>query len=267
MLHAIAKKKSLRHKIYHLDKLNKLQRSEESVVRAEDEITSTILGPLDFLNFDETYKFWREIVRLKKSDDSQPILPIESPNSGSVEFWPMRSVEPDAFFKYEWCDGKCVNFLVELKWMAPISGKEQLHRQWNEFLEESQKKNSVHVFISPNAITGINAINAYSLSEQHRKQIVNLSWSQICEVLNKFEKEDGKLSRWAKLSKDFLSRVGVGVFEGFAGITSNLSESAFDYDKNSFAPFYFRKISEDVAGQTAAGFYFIEINSGACHDH
>lgn len=257
MLHAIAQKKSMRHKNYHLDKKTKFDRAEdEKHIREEDEITSTILGPLDFLNNEDSYKFWKAVIGLNRRDVSLPALPNEAPISGNVTFWPKNKVEPDAFFEYRWKDGRRINFLLEIKWNAPLSGEDQLSRQWSDFLTPSQQSDSIHIFISPDIATGVNAIQNL-VSKEHSKRMIPLSWSQICEVFEEFEKNsDGRLGKWSSLSRRFLERAGVSVFKGFLNITSNITNSETVEYRGLFQVFNFKEILKQINNQEISEFLF-----------
>lgn len=273
MLHAIAQKKSHRHKNYHLNKKIKSHRTEdEKNIREEDEITSTILGPLDFLSREDSYKFWKAVIGLNHRDVSLPTLPSEPPIIGKVSFWPKNVVEPDAFFQYEWADDKRLNFLIELKWNAPLTGEDQLARQWDEFLTKSQRSDTIHVFIAPDITAGINAINNKSVSPEHSKRIVPLSWSQICEVFERFENNPGELGnrelgKWSQLCRRFLSRTGVSVFKGFSNIISSIKNSGIPINFAIFQACNFGEIANEIGNQEITEFCFTKINIGVQYEN
>ena len=77
MLHAVAKGKTKFYKRY----LNRREREpHEAMVRAEDEITSIIIGPMDFMLPNEIHRFWMELFSLNSNRVIFPELPPERVN-------------------------------------------------------------------------------------------------------------------------------------------------------------------------------------------
>lgn len=127
MLHAFCQQKSRLYKRY----LGHREEGEKRVSE-EDEITSLLIGPLDYLPPQASGSFWRALIEREISESlTFPAGPIDRVR---MKFWPRRSIEPDLLVELDWCTGERRLLLVELKWNAPLSGDDQLHRQWNEFL-------------------------------------------------------------------------------------------------------------------------------------
>lgn len=97
----------------------------------EDEITSTIFGPMDFMDHNSVHKFWLKFLNLKRHS------PLKS---CCIELWKRKrygknnSVEPDIFieFNYEDENDPSLYLLVEIKWDSPL-GEDQLEKQWKNF--------------------------------------------------------------------------------------------------------------------------------------
>jgi hypothetical protein len=153
MLHAIEKSKTRIPTRYLGDR-----DGIELRVSEEDEITSTVLGPLDFLTAAENHRFWQ---RLLASVKHANFLPPTQPSNVEFGFWERRiandasgAIEPDAVVRMYWPDGSVRILLIELKWRAPLSGEDQLHRQWLQYLSEAERQTALHLFIAPNVSAG-----------------------------------------------------------------------------------------------------------------
>lgn len=146
MLHAIEKSKTRISRRYlgYRDGI-------ELRVSEEDEITSTVLGPLDFLTAAENHRFWQ---RLLASVKHANFLPPSQPSNVEFGFWERRiandasgTIEPDAIVRMCWPDGSTRTLLIELKWRAPLSGEDQLHRQWLQYLTEMERQTALHLLL------------------------------------------------------------------------------------------------------------------------
>lgn len=225
MLHAIDKGKT---KFYHRY-LGKRDGTEHKV-HEEDEITSTVFGPLDFLPALDVYRFWSRILH---STGHAAFLPSEPPADVNIALWSRRnassdrnSIEPDGIVTMKSVDGKTYILLLELKWRAGLGGedKNQLHRQWMQFLNKMERAQALHLFIAPEISAGAQAPNNEEAGgdvwqSPGGSRLVLLPWLRIRAILGEFAKENSALGRWAKLSDLFLERVGIRRFAGFMDIT------------------------------------------------
>lgn len=84
MLHAVAKAKTTYYKRYHGERDN-----FELKVSEEDEITSTIFGPLEFLTASDHYQLWRRV--LAEVGRAEFLLEV-SPLNVTLELWPRRVI-------------------------------------------------------------------------------------------------------------------------------------------------------------------------------
>jgi hypothetical protein len=222
MLHAIAKKgKSTLYRRYLGSR-----DGEERKVNEEDEITSTIFGPLDFMPTDDVFGFWQRIL---ESAGQGTFLPPGTPSQITMDMWPKRpnpgtneSIEPDVMVRMTWPDTFRI-LLIELKWRSPLSGEDQLHKQWQYFLTPNERSQALHLFIAPEISAGAGALNNQNAGGNvWGNRLLLLPWMQIRAVLNQFPLIGG-LSRWAKLADCFLERVLIRRFGGFRDLVTDLS--------------------------------------------
>lgn len=222
MLHATyAAGKSNRYKVYM-----GYRDTQNPHVHEEDEITSTILGPLDFLPAEAVHQFWQTVFMVA---GYEALLPPEPPNRSSVMFWPTRRaregglrVEPDGRVDLFWDSGNITErriLLIEVKWRAPLSGDDQLHRQWCDYLTDEEKPEALHLFIGIETTAG-KVAQASSRGDVWKDRLILISWLQVRAALSELRDSDDQLGRWSKLADHFLEKVGIRRFLGFADLPS-----------------------------------------------
>jgi|MTBAKSStandDraft_1061840.scaffolds.fasta_scaffold10884_2 hypothetical protein len=227
MLHSTCKGKSNLYKRYLGERDGK-----EKKIYEEDEITSIILGPQDFLPVSEVYYFWKLVL---ENSSYQEELPQEMPSNADVSLWPIRhksfgtgTIEPDATIVFNWLDKRRLILLLEFKWRAPLSGGEQLHHQWNDYLSDSERKDAIHIFIAPEISAGSaaknNELGDVWLSSKGRGRLVLLPWLLIRDTLQDISntKQNAAIGRWAELVNTFLAKVGINNFQGFIHIIDTI---------------------------------------------
>jgi len=217
MLHAIAKGKTKFYRRY----LGKRDDDERRVCE-EDEITSTVFGPMDFLPAADVYDFWCQVLH---SSGHKAFMPNTPASNVKIDLWPRRnfqdegsSIEPDGLINLAFPDGTQRHLLLELKWRAPLSGDDQLHRQWKYFLNRTEQAQALHLFIAPEISAGAYAPNNEGAGGDVWKdgsRLVLLPWLRIRAILGEIAKENSALGRWAKLSDQFLARLEIRRFSGF----------------------------------------------------
>lgn len=225
MLHAAAKGKTKFYERY-------LGRREPDDVRVceEDEITSTIIGPMDFMSPNEIHQFWAELFRLKSLHD---VLPEQPPESMEVKLWPSRPapvgdgkrIEPDATIEFLWSDKTRRILLIEFKWRASLSGKDQLHRQWVHYLTPNEREYAFHLFIAPVVAEGASAKNS-DLGDVWGDRLVLITWETFRHALNSITNNGGTttgLRRWSASADNFLARIGINKFVGFGHLAEKLN--------------------------------------------
>ena len=223
MLHATFKGKGKLYTRYlgHRD-------GEERKVHEEDEITSTVLGPLDFMAPADVHRFWRSVL---VAAEHAEFLPNESPERVDFKFWPpikttnnSSFIEPDMVVRMRWSDGRYRILLIELKWRAPLSGADQLHRQWQFCLDAPEKAQALHLFIAPEVSAGAQARNNGDVWKKNDggSRLVLLPWLHIRSALGELENEHSALGRWAKVANRFLEKLQIRKFRGFGGFTAGI---------------------------------------------
>lgn len=222
MLHAIAGKKTSRHKVY----LGKREEGEKQV-REEDELTSTLLGPLDFLPTAEAFLFWRELIGWCEkygASSIQGFFPEPEPDRVVHKFWAQRTgskgrIEPDLFVEFHWNatterSAEQRFLLVELKWRAPLSGKEQLQKQWLGFLTDAERHDSLHLFIAPET-SAATAVLAEFPHLWNGRGPVRIPWVDVLEAVRGLGSPGSGILRWATNLQACLERLQISRFRGF----------------------------------------------------
>ena len=218
MLHAIKKNKTTYYKRY-----TDQRDAHDKRVSQEDEITSTVFGPLDFMESGAILRFWSKIFELVDRPLSFPEgLPIRH----EYELWRKNNgIEPDAHLTFFWPDNSRFDILIEVKWRSPLSGKDQLHRQWLDYLNDAERKNCWHVFIAPEISEGISARNSdmgnvWKIGDEQR--LVLVSWAQIRDALSRCLDYSSSLTKWAEITNGFLQSIGIRRFKGFCSLGCKL---------------------------------------------
>ncbi len=203
-------------------------------VRQEDEITSTILGPLEFLNVSDHYQFWRHLL----NEVGRIAFLLETtPQKIILELWPHRvakdtssKIEPDAIVHIIWPDNESRILLIEFKWHADLGSsdkckRDQLHRQWLQYLTAEEREKALHLFIAPEISAGIQAIENEDAGGNvwlQGNRLIPISWLHIRSILEIFPNESSPLYRWAQLTNNFLEAIGIRKFAGFGYIQTSL---------------------------------------------
>jgi hypothetical protein len=164
----------------------------------EDEITSIVFGPLDFMPEATT----RSIVTILFG-----CSPIPETHRVSMKLWPRyENVEPDVVF-IEHCDnGTERAYIIEVKWNAPL-GDDQVDRQ-RTAMRDSAIEVIEHIVLSRYPIeVGSNSKNK--------------TWMDFKDDILKGIKDNDKdqiSKKWAELTWSFLESCNVLHFRGFSSI-------------------------------------------------
>jgi hypothetical protein len=225
MLHATyAGGKSNRYKVYM-----GYRDDQTPHVHEEDEITSTVLGPLDFLPASAVHQFWQTVFQVI---GQSKLLPTLSPACSTVRFWDSRMasdrglrIEPDGRVDFFWPAPTSVArriLLIEVKWRAPLSGSDQLHRQWLDYLEDDERSDALHVFLGIETTAGVAAKmsgrgNVWT-DPAGNDRLILVSWLQVRAALAILRDQPDGLGRWARLADRFLEKVGIRRFLGFVDL-------------------------------------------------
>jgi hypothetical protein len=221
MLHATEKNKTRLYKRYQ----GVREFDVHGNITAEDEITSLLFGPLEFMT---PAAVW--CIAMKMLGDKAPTKAI-LPSKFELNFWPKLTsgIEPDATLVFDWEDGEQqIAILFEMKWNASLSGDDQLHNQWHDF-RALHGDNAYHLFIAKK--NTVKAVKDKFKNQQRPNwgdKLICLTWNDMCAILGKVVEEDGRaLCRWASLANNFLLlATGMRPFGGF-GISAGDDPEGF----------------------------------------
>lgn len=221
MLHAFARNKS---KAY--TRFLRVRDESEPRVSSEDEITSLVFGPLDFLSAADNWALWKYLLQSHASRDMSGPLPSDFfadflPATCNAAFWPRKdNIEPDLVIEFSDARGLARTLLVELKWDAPESGEDQLEKQWLRY-QRGRHATSLHVFIAkrieqrPPAALRPWSCQADGMDANRLRM---LRWHELKHEIVQVAALPGTsvpLRRWCLLASAFLKQLGIRPFIGF----------------------------------------------------
>jgi hypothetical protein len=220
MLHAFA-----RHKSKAYTRYLGVRDPSEPRVSAEDEITSIIFGPLDFLSASDNWKLWKAVLQNHASTTVSGPLPSDYladffPDVCTLAFWPRKNnIEPDLVVTFSDAAGQTRSLLVELKWDAPPSGEDQLKKQWLAY-QAGQHAYSLHVFITKRIGDLPTDVHPWSCEEggNSASRLRAIRWNAFRHEILKLAESSNisrPLKRWCELSSGFLRQVEIRPFVGF----------------------------------------------------
>lgn len=221
MLHAIARNKTRAYTRYL-----SVKPPSEPRISAEDEITSILFGPLEFLPAADNWTLWQRILQSHASRDLSGPLPSTyfagfSPSACALEFWPRKDgIEPDLVIRFsdEW--GAARSLLVELKWDAPLSGADQLEKQWLRY-QHGEHAHSLHVFLAkevgrqPEDQQPWSCVDSDGAAASRLRRVQWHGFQSVIRQLAAAPDTSAPLRRWCVLAGGFLAQVGIRSFAGF----------------------------------------------------
>lgn len=210
MLHAISQKKGNLYRRYIGQR-----DAGEIKVHEEDEITALIFGPLALMSPKIIADYWRYLL----IKCAAPDIPDGDHLIAKMNFWPSRSrnntrIEPDLQVTFTCADGSTRVLLIELKWRAALSGKDQLHKQWQIYLDKDEREHGWHMFIG----LGISsASEAKENQDVWNNRLLPLDWLTILSLMEEMCRLPAysDLKPWAEQVSLVLGRLGVVPFRGF----------------------------------------------------
>jgi hypothetical protein len=209
--------------------------------KAEDEITSIVFGPLDFMEDRQVCRFWQAVfAQIGKGDVFGDPVSARS----SVRLWPRRPIpgnigkpkEPDAHIEFSWKDGTRVDILIEVKWRQPLVREKvecQLRQQWQEYLADDTRTDCWHFFIAPSIGDAISGQCLQGQDIWPEGRLIPFTWMDLRNVLSRLAGDHDGLARWAAATDCFLERIGVCRFRGFAHLVAATPETEIVHQ-----PFY-----------------------------
>ncbi|MFC0666546.1 hypothetical protein ACFSKY_03725 [Azotobacter chroococcum] len=210
MLHAITHGKTRLYRRYlgHRDGIEKR-------VSEEDEITALIMGPLAFLPASAIGAFWTALARWNSPEIE---FPGGAVTHAEMRFWPRANrIEPDLRVELFWGQEKRL-LLVEFKWQAPLSGENQLHKQWQDYLSHEEREHALHLFIAPDTSEGSNAL---SRNDVWKGRLLLRSWFDVLNVLRHLAgPEVPSLRCWSSEVIRCLEKLGIRPFRGFKHLSA-----------------------------------------------
>lgn len=211
MLHAFSHKKSRLYRRY----LGHRDETTEHRVAEEDEITSTLMGPLAFLSPATIAAFWVAVVHLRNPEYP---FPTDAPTRAEMHFWPRKGrIEPDLRVELTWGTHTQI-LLVEFKWRAPLSGEEQLHDQWEIYLDADEQSRALHLLIGLDTSEATNALNRRDV---WKGKLLMRSWFDILTAVSTIRTGPGlELRRWSEQVRKCLKLLAVEPFGGFESLVT-----------------------------------------------
>lgn len=242
MLHAIEKNKSkLYERYWGLQDL-----SVRGNITAEDEITSTLFGPLEFMTPLDVWFIAEKILGEDK-------LPTESPTKFELNFWRTleNGKEPDAELIFYANNNPILAILFELKWGASEGvdkeGKYQLDTQWEAF-RKLHRCDAYHLFIAKeSAVKKVEEAINKGRENIWGGKLTCRSWDGVRGILDKVVKEDGyAVYRWACLVNNFLQlATATQPFGGFGMSAEEVPEGFGAYPEIDFSKLTHRPLFWD----------------------
>jgi len=187
------------------------RQTNESRRTQEDEITSVVFGPLDFMATDSRRRLVAHLFGVPIADDSDV----------SLEFWPRwDGVEPDVVFIETAKNATRKAFVIEVKWNAPL-GEDQVGRQIRAIEGLPGVTEVKHLVLSR---------QTYPVDSPSR----NMTWMDFKERIKTIT-NDSVLVRWSTLVCEFLELCNVRHFLGFGSLPA-CDLSAYDKGSTIFWP-------------------------------
>jgi hypothetical protein len=242
---------------------NKLRLNKEVLI--EDEITSTIFGPIAYMKLDEAWKIIKSIAVHANILESN--TPSAIPNYFKINFWPNhqknhQNVQPDIACRFQFDDKTACNILIEIKWRAGLYPPCELVRQW--LTRPVPHERWLHIHIVPHVTQGkkdiddsINILKGdckkecgecsddspkYNQPEHPQKEATAwkdclgfIAWNNIQDIAQKYSesnKSTKNLSRWGEGVHKFLEKHGYIAFIGFKWLDEN-KYAILDKESNS----------------------------------
>jgi hypothetical protein len=215
MINAIINNKTKIHGRYFLEK-NVDKECDGKRRTQEDEITSIVFSPFNYVSDSDAIIFFDSILGgyISKKYCLDEKLNLD------VCFWPKRkNIEPDLMVDIRKHGRLVSKILIEIKWRSGPSGKDQIKKQWYEFLSDEERNLTKHLLISCKPIDMI-----------YDHDLECITWQTFRERLKK-DRGSNKLHMLVNCIDDFLERIGVWKFSGFNNIQTDIG---IDFKKTDF---------------------------------
>lgn len=188
-------------------------------VPLEDVVTSSIFGPLDFMNATDrkaAIELFIEALAIKRPAWSGEIRLLFWKKRAAVHpSMRKRYVEPDLIV----ADDKGARMVVEIKWGAPL-GKQELAAQWS-CLSPAERSAALHVLLvrEPSRYRADIAVDGVMLGNAGLTpwRIVLCSWSDLAR-LDRLRVPSPRVRQWALAVADLLQREEQRVAHGWQNL-------------------------------------------------
>lgn len=210
-----------------------------SRVPQEDLVTSMVFGTLQYLQPAEIVRFLATALCILRTPvEAQQALTqlAEAPEPWvRVAFWPNLAatsqdaqtsrIEPDVVIECwqrqaDQMQEPCLRLLVECKWNSPLSGAEQLWRQWTA-LSDAQRQQTLHVYLVKDAGQGWPALSSVppalsDVYERWGRRAFVVTWAQL--IRPDVFRLSGPVHRWLEDMRQLLIALGIVPFDGFHAV-------------------------------------------------
>lgn len=206
----------------------------------EDEITSTIFGPLTYFSSSEIWYFFETLIKYMLVDEN--LWPVRSSKQINVKFffWPLmkttngEKIEPDVLVKFRVKKATILTILVEVKWDCLQSSQDQLAKQWDA-IDSFERENCFHLYLVRRLKeaeceikrmfernSGVDLSKFRFNKRIWQQRLFCMSWEQLMYIAQE-NLLSGSLSlnKWASNIAAFLSKLSVPRIIGLKNIIQN----------------------------------------------
>ncbi len=230
----------------------------------ENEIASTIFGPLQYFQGNLVYQFFcnlwesssiylgNRLLKVRNEDAKSSVKGVYRPPqlNGEIkcdfQFWPSlkNGKEPDLVVDIKNGGNLIWSFLIEVKWNAGLNPPDQLEMQYNGWLKEAShdEKKLSHVFVALHLGRALREII------EHPKPVAIISWVQLQRVLS----NSGFKQPFSESVRLFLRHLGAREFNGFSPQPS--LESNF-WKPDFIRKFFFNEITQGITLEESCFFF------------
>jgi hypothetical protein len=231
-----AKKGKLR---IHFNKYDKL---------VEDEITSTIFGPLRYLSAAEVWDLFEALI--KPNLEKKEFWPNPKENLNvEFNFWPTllkyedEEREPDIIIRFQNGKDLLLNLVLEVKWgersrqsseQKSTGAPSQLAEQWRQ-ISVKERRCSLHIYLGwdkgkiarefDHMFDTENGLNFRELKFSQKawqERLVSITWGEMTHMIQSMKRWPYKSSihYWLEEVIEFLDQFGFFKFTGFKDIAT-----------------------------------------------
>lgn len=214
----------------------------------EDDITSTIFSPWEFMAVDDAWACLKILFEGAPDNQAWKAVQDKVPSKFKIEFWRSKAwlgndsqrVEPDICITVKFSDCSEFFLIIEVKWDSGASNHEsgyQLERQWKSFVVDEKgdsQKQCAHIYLVKNDESGEFDTTAEKLGTNWKSKAWRCYWIIFRRLLDVPRNSTEAVKIWREDSSKFLENIGIFFFSGFS-TENNLTLAK--YDKELFLNF------------------------------